>query len=311
MKKLILSIAAVVLSAGLISAQDMAQATELYNNGATAIETKNYTGALEYFQKALTMGEAIGDEAAELVANCKSIIPGVTLSIAKDLYNEDKFDEAEAKINEAIAIANEYDNVEVADEAKSIIPTLFAKKGAAAIKLKDYAGAVEAFTKSYDADTTNGKTAITIGQLYGSLGKSEEALKYLQHAAWNGQEAEAKEQSSNIFVKQANAALKAQKYADAVAAADKANSYADNATAYLIAGQASQKLGKNSAAIENFTKYLELKPTASNAAAITFTVGALYQGANNKAKALEFYKKVENDAKFGAQAKQMISALSK
>ena len=45
--------------------------------------------------------------------------------------------------------------------------------------------------------------------------------------------------------------------------------------------------------------------------AITFTLGALYQGANNKTKALENYKKVVNDPKWGVQAKQMIDALSK
>ena len=58
-------------------------------------------------------------------------------------------------------------------------------------------------------------------------------------------------------------------------------------------------------------KYLELKPTASNANGITFTVAALYQGQKNNAKALEYYKKVQNDPKFGAQAKQMIAALNK
>ncbi len=113
------------------------------------------------------------------------------------------------------------------------------------------------------------------------------------------------------ILQEASSFLKSQKYADAVKAADKANSYVENANAFLIAGQASQKLGKNNDAIENFTKYLDLKPTASNASAITFTVGALYQGANNKAKALEYYKKVQNDPKFGAQAKQLITALSK
>ncbi len=118
-------------------------------------------------------------------------------------------------------------------------------------------------------------------------------------------------QISNLYVKEANTAYKAQKFADAVKAANKANSYADNATAYLIAGQASQKLSKNADAIKNFEKYVELKPTASNANGIIFTIGALYQGQKNNAKALEFYKKVQNDAKYGAQAKQMVAALSK
>ena len=68
-------------------------------------------------------------------------------------------------------------------------------------------------------------------------------------------------------------------------------------------------MSKNADAIKNFEKYLELKPTASNANAITYTVAALYQGQKNNAKAIEYYKKVQNDAKFGAQAKQQITAL--
>ena len=63
MKKIILAIAAMVVSVGIASAQDMAQATELYNNGATAISMENWTEALDYFQKALEMGKTIGDEA--------------------------------------------------------------------------------------------------------------------------------------------------------------------------------------------------------------------------------------------------------
>ena len=63
MKKFILAIAAAFMAASMVSAQDMAQATELYNNGATAISMKNWTEALDYFQKALEMGKTIGADA--------------------------------------------------------------------------------------------------------------------------------------------------------------------------------------------------------------------------------------------------------
>ena len=59
MKKFILAIAAAFMAASMASAQDMAQATELYNNGATAISMKNWTEALDCFQKALEMGKTI------------------------------------------------------------------------------------------------------------------------------------------------------------------------------------------------------------------------------------------------------------
>ena len=311
MKKIILAIAAMVVSVGIASAQDMAQATELYNNGATAISMENWTEALDYFQKALEMGKTIGDEAQELVANCKKAIPGVSLQIAKDLIKAEKYDEAAGKLEAAAKIAEEFENAEVAEEAKDLVPKMWMQKGADALKLKDFATAADGFAKSYAIDTTAGKTALYLGQALGQLGKTDEAVEAFKHAAWNGEEEAAKGQISNLYVKEANTACMAQKFADAVKAADKANSFAENATAYLIAGQASQKLSKNNDAIKNFEKYLELKPNASNANGIIFTVGALYQGQKNNAKALEFYKKVQNDAKYGAQAKQMIAALSK
>jgi len=311
MKKIIIAIAAMVMTTGFVSAQDMAQATELYNNGATAISMENWTEALDCFQKALEMGNTIGEEAQELVANCKKAIPGVSLQIAKDLIKAEKYDEAAAKLDAAAKIAQEYENAEVAEEAKELVPKMWLQKGADALKLKDFASAADGFAKSYAIDTTAGKTALYLGQALGQLGKTEEAVEAFQHAAWNGEQETALGQISNLYVKEANTAFKAQKWADAVKAAGKANDFAENATAYLIAGQASQKLSKNADAIKNFEKYLELKPTASNAGAITYTVAALYQGAKNNAKALEFYKKIQNDAKFGAQAKQMIAALSK
>lgn len=311
MKKIIIAIAAMVMTAGFVSAQDMAQATELYNNGATAISMENWTEALDCFQKALEMGNTIGEEAQELVANCKKAIPGVSLQIAKDLIKAEKYDEAAAKLDAAAKIAQEYENAEVAEEAKELVPKMWLQKGADALKLKDFASAADGFAKSYAIDTTAGKTALYLGQALGQLGKTEEAVEAFQHAAWNGEQETALGQISNLYVKEANTAFKAQKWADAVKAAGKANDFAENATAYLIAGQASQKLSKNADAIKNFEKYLEIKPNASNANAITYTVAALYQGQKNNAKAIEFYKKVQNDAKFGAQAKQQIAALSK
>ena len=246
-----------------------------------------------------------------VISLLKGIIPKVSLQIAKNLIKDEKYEEAAAQIEATSKLAAEFENDEIVAEAKELVPQMWLMKGKKAVELKDFAAAADAFTKSYDADTTNASTALTLAQVLGALGKTDQAVDVLQHAIWNGKEAEAKKQMGKLYVSQANAALKANKLADAVAAANKANDVEPNATACLIAGQASQKLGKSSDAIANFTKYLELQPEAKNANAITFTVAALYQQAKNNAKALEFYKKVADDPKYGAQAKQMIAALGK
>ena len=51
MKKIILTLAAVVLSAGVMSAQDLAAATEVYNSGATALAAGNKADAVKFSRK--------------------------------------------------------------------------------------------------------------------------------------------------------------------------------------------------------------------------------------------------------------------
>ena len=315
MKKIILAMAAFACSMSLMTAQDLATATATYNSGAEALTMGNKTSALEYFQKALTMAEALGDEGADVVANCKSAIPSVILSIGKEFYNNKDFSNAKAKFVEAAEVAKKYGNQEVTAEVESLLPTVGKRIALAkvndAMKTKDIAGVLAGYEEAMAIDTTDANTALKYGQFLGNAGKFDDAVKYLELAARHGQEGNAKAALSTTFLKKAAAQLKAGKYADAVTFAEKAISYKENAQAYLIAGQASQKANKNADAIANFEKYLEAAPTAKNAGAIAFTVGALYQQTGNKAKAVEFYKKVEADPQFGAQAKTLITSLSK
>ena len=315
MKKIILAMAAFACSMSLMTAQDLATATATYNSGAEALTMGNKTSALEYFQKALTMAEALGDEGADVVANCKSAIPSVILSIGKEFYNNKDFSNAKAKFVEAAEVAKKYGNQEVTAEVESLLPTVGKRIALAkvndAMKTKDIAGVLAGYEEAMAIDTTDANTALKDGQFLGNAGKFDDAVIYLELASRHGQEGNAKAVLSTTFLKKAAAQLKAGKYADAVTFAEKAISYKENAQAYLIAGQASQKANKNADAIANFEKYLEAAPTAKNAGAIAFTVGALYQQTGNKAKAVEFYKKVEADPQFGAQAKTLITSLSK
>ena len=315
MKKIILAMAAFACSMSLMTAQDLATATATYNSGAEALTMGNKTSALEYFQKALTMAEALGDEGVDVVAYCKSAIPSVILSIGKEFYNNKDFSNAKAKFVEAAEVAKKYGNQEVTAEVESLLPTVGKRIALAkvndAMKTKDIAGVLAGYEEAMAIDTTDANTALKYGQFLGNAGKFDDAVKYLELAARHGQEGNAKAVLSTTFLKKAAAQLKAGKYADAVTFAEKAISYKENAQAYLIAGQASQKANKNADAIANFEKYLEAAPTAKSAGAIAFTVGALYQQTGNKAKAVEFYKKVEADPQFGAQAKTLITSLSK
>ena len=301
MKKILATIATLVVALGTVSAQDLAAVTEVYNSGAEAISVDK-ASALSSFEQALKLAEALGEEGQEIVANCKNIIPNLKLSLAKDLVKESKFDEAIAALQDVQKVAEAYEAFSVVDEAAGLIPQIKLSKANSLYKAKDFDGAAAAFKEILDADPTDGNAAFFMGAALLSGGKNDEAKAAFETAAANGQEAKANKQLGNIYLKEASAALKAKKFADAVSAAVKANEYAPNAQALQVAGQASQLAGKNNDAIKYFEQYLEAAPTAANAGAIAYTVGALYQTAKNNAKAKEFYTKALSDPKYGAEA---------
>ena len=211
MKKIILAMAAFACSMSLMTAQDLATATATYNSGAEALTMGNKTSALEYFQKALTMAEALGDEGADVVAYCKSAIPSVILSIGKEFYNNKDFSNAKAKFVEAAEVAKKYGNQEVTAEVESLLPTVGKRIALAkvndAMKTKDIAGVLAGYEEAMAIDTTDANTALKYGQFLGNAGKFDDAVKYLELAARHGQEGNAKAVLSTTFLKKAAAQL--------------------------------------------------------------------------------------------------------
>lgn len=282
MKKIVLTLAAMAMSVAMVSAQDLESATNLFNSAAEQLNGGNKTEALAGFQQALEAGLALGDEGFEIVANCKDVIPNLSLSIAKDALKAKDYDGALAKIDAAIAVAKEYGAEDVVADAEQLIPQANLMKyltaGMNAYKAKDYSSAIESLDKVLEIDPSNANATKLLGTCY------------LQEGV---------------------ASLKAGDSSAAIEKAEKSLSYAENAQAYLIAGQAANKLKNNELAIKYYTKYLEAAPTAKNADGIAFTVGALYQQAGDKASAIKYYKMVPATSQYSAQAQQLITSLSK
>ena len=309
MKKIIVTIAALVLAAGASYAQDMAEITEIAKQGKEAFENGEKAEALNLFKQALELATAAGDAGAEIVEQCKGVIPTITLSLAKESFNAQDYEAAAVKFQEAADVAEKFEAFDVADEALALIPKALFGSANKYLNNKEYAAAVEAYKKVIEVDAENGNAWLRLAMALNATGATDEAIEAFKTAATFGKEKDAMKQISNIYLKQAAAALKEKKYAAAVEAAGKVNEIAENPQAYQIAGQASQIAGKNADAIKYFEKYLEIAPTAKNAGQIAYTVGALYQTAKNNAKAKEYYAKATSDPKYGAEAQKMLNAL--
>ena len=314
MKKIFLLIAAALMTAGLASAQDINEATANYNNGATELQMGNNSAAITYFQTALSQGEALGEPAAELVANCKKAICSAYLGQAKELYNSKDFVGAVDAFNQVKEIAEGYGETDFVTEADELIKlsqmNQYNAAGNAAKRSKDYAGAIENFSKVLEMDPSNGAAAFNLGDSHYRLKNFADAEKYLLIAVENGQEKAAKPRLATIALMNAKASLKAKNYQEALALANKSIEYDETSGALETAGDATLQLGNQAEAVAFYEKALvEAKPKALGQ--LNYKIASAAQAMGDKAKAIEYYNKILGDPNFAEFAKYQIAELSK
>lgn len=275
MKKLFVIVLSTVLAAASLSAQDLAQATEAYNTAATALAGGDKAAALSAFESALSLAEALGGEGAEIAQRCKSTIPNLLTSIAKDCIKGGDAEGAIAKIGEAVAKAEAFGDADAKAKAEELYGTAWLTKGNSLLEAKSFAEAADAFKKALDYNPANGAAAIRLGQALDKAGDLDGAIEAYGLAKDNGQAKNADKLLGTAYAKKAAAALKAQDYKGAFELAEKCLEFGANANAYKIAGNAATQLKNYSAAISYFEKYLAAAPTAKDAAAVTATIEAL------------------------------------
>ena len=316
MKKILLMLAAVAMSAGIMSAQDLNSALELANQGNDAYSAGSPELALEAFQASLKIAEGLGEEGAAHVETCKTAISNIYMALAKNTYKEKNWDAAVEAFTKAKEVAEQYGNTAVAEEAAGLIVNSKTQKliglAAEAKQTKDAAGftaAANYYKQALDLDPSNGGIAVQLGQAYISLKNWAEAEAALNSAMANGQEKNATKLLGQLYLKRCQESLKASKFQEAVDFANKSNEYAPSANAYKLGANAATKMNKLNVAEEMYLKYLELSPNAKDASDIKVTLAESFRKAGNKAKAKEYFQMLVNDPKYGATAKQMLPTL--
>ncbi|MGM9753636.1 MAG: tetratricopeptide repeat protein [Candidatus Cryptobacteroides sp.] len=275
MKKFFVTVFA-ALAAVLAGAQDINSATDYYNNAVSYYSAGDLVSALAQFQQAYDIAKQCGEQGQDIVADCETNIPILSIQIAKEAAKAGDYDLAVAKLQDAVGICKSVGADDKAAEAQRLIPQFYLQQGNTALKSKDYELAVSAFAKVLEIDPANGKAAVYQGQAYEKLGNNDAAEKSYLLAMENGQAKAAGKQLSKIYLKKASASNKAKDFATAVSQAKKSIEYnPENEQAYYIAGLASQNLKDNANAIVYFEKYLELAPSSANSQAVREVVAAL------------------------------------
>lgn len=309
MKKVFLTVMVALFTMGVVAAQDLEKATEIYNNAAAAIES-NKAEAINLFEQALEMAGTLGEEGSEIAAQCKGILPKLYISLGKELYQEKNIEEAVAKFRKAAEVGAAFGAADVVEEANGLIPQLLMADANGLLKDKNFEAAAAAYQKVIDADPTNGNAHLRKGQALSQLGKVDDAIKAFELASENGQEEQAAKQLSNLYVKKAVECQKAKDMKGALENAQKSTQYVDNANAQKIIGMSAMQLKQNKVAADAFEAYLAMNPNAiTKDAGVVYNLGMALVALGENDKACGYFQKIAQDAKFGEGARYQITQL--
>ena len=307
MKRLFAAAAALFLGAALAMAQDYNAAVDTFNQG---VQSESKEQRLELVRSALAQFLACEEpEAADMVEQCKAIIPEILVSLGKENINNKEYDEAIKFLREAVAVASEYGFEDKAIEANNLIPEALMRKGTLLVKNNAFAEAIEVLKEVVILDADNSKAWLLLGQSYVKNSQLEESVDILLKAAELGQADNANKLLNNVYIKLGDKLLQEKKTADAIALYEKALEIKDNAQLVLKIANTYVKAGNSSNAIAWFERYLEANPEAANAADVMYTIAATAQKGGDKATAIKYYTMLKSDAKYGATATQMLGQL--
>lgn len=305
MKRIAKFFAAMAISLTVCSAanaQDLAQATEMFNVAATALNEGNNAAALENFQKTLSMAESLGEEGAALATECKGIIPKLYLQMGKEAANAKDMDKAIDLLAKAQKFAAAYGQAEVAAEAKDLVPQIYIADGNSLLNEKKFAEAAAEYQKAIDLNGENGVAWLRLGMCKANTGDTEGAVAAYAKASEFGQKAAADKQLGNIYAKAAQAAYKAKNFQATLDNVLKANEYGFTKL-NVYGGMAAFNLKKYDQCIS----LLE----GDGSVNAKYYLARAYEAKGNNAKACENYKAIASDKNFGAYATSKVGTLCK
>lgn len=265
MKRVFSLIAALGLAAVAAWAQDYNAAMEVYNNAATA---ENKADQIAGFREAMGLFAACEDEDAPAqVAKCQEHIVNLSFGIVNDDLKAKAYNEALTALEAANAAAAEFGQ-DVAERSKNLEGSIY--NGLAQANYKSNpALAVEYAQKVIDIEEARAATYLFLGMAKVQLKETDAAIEALEKASEMGMAAQAAKPLSNQYTAKLQAAYKAGKFAEAVEYANKAIEYnPGNAGAYKLRGNAYFNQNKPEEAIQDLEKYLEINPSAKDAAQV-------------------------------------------
>ena len=287
MKRLITVASAIILFAGITSAQNYSAALNTFNQANQKIETSKLD-ALNLYKSALTQFKTCKDaKAKEMVGKCEESISQTLLSLAKDQLEEDQYKKAAITLREALAVAENYGISTVAEEAKSLIADPRANK--------------------------RPEDRIAYGKELLGKGDVDGAIAEFEVAASKGKTDEVGDLLFEAFLQKGQALLKKEEKEKALQFLEEAQKIKKTPKSLLLVAATAYSLKTHEGllkSISNYEEYLETYPDSGNAPAIMLQQARNYINLRDYQKALTLVQR-SNEIKESENNKALISMLQK
>ena len=174
MKKLFITMFA-LLAVGFASAQS--EVIAKFNEGATAIQNKNYASAIALFETVIDKGmDSEDSKILSCVATAKKYLPVCYQGVGLSAASQKNYAKAIEYLTKAAEVAELYGNSSAKTKANTILAKVYQVQGGEAFNAKNYAAAAEVFEKGYAANPRNAEMALNLATSYCELGKYDEGM---------------------------------------------------------------------------------------------------------------------------------------
>ena len=174
MKKLFVTMCA-LLAVGVASAQS--EVIAKFNEGATAIQGKDFSKAITLFEAVIDKGMDSEDpKILSCVETAKKYLPTCYQGVGLSAASQKNYDKAIEYLSKAAEIAELYGNATAKQKANMVLAKVYQVQGGEAFNSKDYATAVSVFEKGYAANPRNTDMALNLATSYCELGKYDEGM---------------------------------------------------------------------------------------------------------------------------------------
>ncbi len=282
-----------------VSAQSVQEAGDMFNQGNQQFKAKAFSKAVDLYEQALQIAEAAGPDAFELQGKIENQLATALFWNGINFYKQRQFDKAIAQMQKSLQMADKAQNAKIKNYDIIYIARVYASKGNALLKKKDYTGAEAAYAAALKVNPKSINAYFGKSLLYKETKSYDKMIamvdKVGEYVNTNRKGpqmyAKVKRMAYGALLNAGASELQKEHPAKALGYLNQSLKFnSSSASTYYYMAIANLKLRKYTAAITNAKKALSLP--GNDKSDIYFTLAQAYQKKGDKANACNAFKHV-------------------